>query len=76
LSHTVDDKRIINQLKLVESVKIGQSVIFNGWFVFRRWISNVFVNGVMLLLMELKVILLLMVPLNQADQQFLMDDMF
>jgi hypothetical protein len=22
-------------------------VIFNGWFVFRHWIANVFVHGVM-----------------------------
>ncbi len=51
-------------------------MIFNGWFVFRHWIANVFVHGVMLLLMELKVILLFMVPLNQANWQFLMDDMF
>jgi hypothetical protein len=37
---------------------------------------DVFVHGVMLLLSELIVILLFTVPLNQANRQFLMDDMF
>jgi hypothetical protein len=36
---------------------------------------DVFVQGVMLLLSELIVILLFTVPLNQANWQFLMDDM-
>jgi hypothetical protein len=70
---------------IVESVKIGQSAIFNGWmfllwywslceflfFVCRKLVSDFICKSLRLVLWAIA-----LVPLNQANWQFLMDDMF
>jgi hypothetical protein len=68
---------------IVESVKIGQSAIFNGWmfllrslckflfFVCRKLVSDFICKSLRLVLWTIA-----LVPLNQVNWQFLTDDMF